>query len=71
MAHYSAAAAVCVLVLVQQPPADTPVTAVRVPGYQPPTWAGAAIRKQAHLGLAAGDLDAAEAEAISLGPPVR
>jgi hypothetical protein len=45
----------------------TPVAAVRVPGYQPPTWPGGAIPKQVHLDLAVGDLDAAEAEAIRLG----
>jgi hypothetical protein len=45
----------------------TPVAALRVPGYQPPTWPSGAIPKQAHLDLAVGDLDAAEAEAIRLG----
>ena len=47
----------------------TPVAAVRVPGYRPPTWPGGAIPKQVHLDLAVsvGDLDAAEAEAIRLG----
>ena len=45
----------------------TPVAALRVPGYQPPTWPGGAIPKQVHLDLAVGDLDAAEAEAIRLG----
>ena len=46
-----------------------PVAAVRVPGYQPPTWPGGAIPKQVHLDLAVGvgELDAAEAEAIRLG----
>ena len=49
----------------------TPVAAVRVPGYQPPTWPGGAMPKQVHLDLAVGvgDLDAAEAEAIRLGGP--
>jgi hypothetical protein len=45
----------------------TPVAAVRVTGYQPPTWPDGAIPKQVHLDLAVGDLDAAEAEAIGLG----
>jgi hypothetical protein len=45
----------------------TPIAALRVPGYQPPTWPGGAIPKQVHLDLAVGDLDAAEAEAIRLG----
>ena len=47
----------------------TPVAAVRVPGYQPPTWPGGAIPKQVHLDLAVGvgELDTAEAEAIRLG----
>jgi hypothetical protein len=44
-----------------------PVAAVRVPGYQPPTWPSGAIPKQVHLDLAVGDLDAAEAEAVRLG----
>jgi hypothetical protein len=45
----------------------TPVAALRVPGYQPPTWPRGAIPKQVHLDLAVSDLDAAEAEAIRLG----
>jgi hypothetical protein len=45
----------------------TPVAALRVPDYQPPTWPGGAIPKQAHLDLSVADLDAAEAEAIRLG----
>jgi hypothetical protein len=45
----------------------TPVAALRVPGYQPPTWPSGAIPKQVHLDLAVSDLDAAEAEAIRLG----
>jgi len=45
----------------------TPVAALRVPGYQPPTWPSGAIPKQVHLDLAVRDLDAAEAEAIRLG----
>jgi hypothetical protein len=47
----------------------TPVAALRVPGYQPPTWPSGAIPKQMHLDLAVGvgELDAAEAEAIRLG----
>ena len=45
-----------------------PEAAVRVPGYQPPTWPSGAIPKQVHLDLAVGDLGAAEAEAIRLGP---
>jgi hypothetical protein len=44
-----------------------PEAAVRVPGYQPPTWPSGAIPKQVHLDLAVGDLGAAEAEAIRLG----
>src|SRR5580693_9103680 len=46
---------------------STPVAAVRVPDYQPPTWPSGAIPKQVHLDLAVDDLDAAEAEAIRLG----
>jgi hypothetical protein len=47
----------------------TPVAALRVPGYQPPTWPSGEIPKQIHLDLAVavGELDAAEAEAIRLG----
>jgi hypothetical protein len=45
----------------------TPVAALRVPDYQPPTWPGGAIPKQVHLDLSVADLDAAEAEAIRLG----
>jgi hypothetical protein len=47
----------------------TPVAALRVPGYQPPTWPSGEIQKQMHLDLAVGvgELDAAEAEAIRLG----
>lgn len=47
----------------------TPVAAVRVPGYQPPTWPGGPVPKQVHLDLAvpAGGLDAAVAEAVRLG----
>jgi hypothetical protein len=47
----------------------TPVAALRVPGYQPPTWPSGEIPKQMHLDLSVGvgDLDAAEAEAIRLG----
>ena len=40
---------------------------VRVPDYQAPTWAAAAVPKQMHLDLAVDDLDAAEAEAVRLG----
>jgi hypothetical protein len=47
----------------------TPVAALRVPGYQPPTWPSGEIPKQVHLDLAVGvgELDAAEAGAIRLG----
>ena len=47
----------------------TPIAALRVPGYQPPTWPSGAIPKQMHLDLAVGvgELDAAEAAAIRLG----
>lgn len=45
----------------------TSLAAVRVPGYQPPTWPSGAVPKQIHLDLAVGDLDAAEAEAVRLG----
>ena len=45
----------------------TPVAALRVPDYRPPTWPGGAIPKQVHLDLSVADLDAAEAEAIRLG----
>jgi hypothetical protein len=45
------------------------LAALRVPGYQPPTWPSGEVQKQLHLDLAvaAGGLDAAEAEAIRLG----
>jgi len=48
---------------------STPIAAVRVPDYQPPTWPGGEMPKQIHLDLAVGvgELDAAEAEAIRLG----
>jgi hypothetical protein len=47
----------------------TPVAALRVSDYQPPTWPSGAIPKQIHLDLSVGlgGLDAAEAEAIRLG----
>ena len=47
----------------------TPVAALRVPGYQPPTWPSGATQKQMHLDVAVGvgELDAAEAKAIRLG----
>ena len=45
----------------------TPIAALRVPGYQPPTWPGGEVPKQIHLDLTVDDLDAAEAEAIRLG----
>ena len=45
----------------------TPVAALRVPGYQPPTWPGGTLPKQMHLDLEVRDLDAAEAEAVRLG----
>lgn len=44
--------------------------AVRVPGYQPPTWPSAERSQQIHLDLAVGEpahLDDAEAQAIRLG----
>src|SRR5436190_7288710 len=43
------------------------LTAIRVPGYQPPAWPDGDTPKQIHLDLAVDDLDAAEAEAIRLG----
>jgi hypothetical protein len=43
------------------------LSTVRVPDYKPPTWPDSAVPKQFHLDLAVTDLDAAEAEAISLG----
>ena len=45
----------------------TALAAVRIAGYQPPTWPDPAIPKQLHLDLSVGDLDAAEAEAVRLG----
>jgi len=45
----------------------TPLAALRVPDYQPPTWPSSAIPKQLHIDLSVGDLDAAEAEAERLG----
>ena len=44
----------------------TPVAALRVAGYQPPTWPNGEIPKQIHLDLAVDDLDAYESEAIML-----
>jgi len=46
------------------------VGAVRVDGYQPPTWPSAERSQQIHLDLAVddpGDLDDAEAQAVRLG----
>jgi hypothetical protein len=45
----------------------TALAAVRIAGYQPPSWPDPAIPKQLHLDLSVGDLDAAEAEAVRLG----
>ena len=47
------------------------LAALRVPGYQPPTWPIGEAQKQLHLDLAVapGGLDAAEAEAIRLRVP--
>jgi Glyoxalase-like domain len=47
----------------------TPIAAVRVPDYRPPSWPSGEVPKQIHLDLAVsvGELDAAEAEAIRLG----
>lgn len=41
--------------------------AVRVDGYQSPTWPAGERPPQLHLDLAVDDLDAAEAEAVRLG----
>jgi Glyoxalase-like domain len=43
------------------------VTALKVEGYEPPTWPEAEIPKQIHLDLAVTDLEAAVAEAQRLG----
>ncbi|GAA5084033.1 VOC family protein [Nocardia iowensis] len=41
--------------------------ALRVPGYEPPTWPGGATPNHMHLDLVVDDLDAGEAEAIRVG----
>ncbi|MGW2843308.1 VOC family protein [Streptomyces sp. NPDC001493] len=41
--------------------------AVRVEGYQPPTWPSTDRSQQIHLDLAVDDLDTAEHEAVRLG----
>jgi Glyoxalase-like domain len=43
------------------------LTMQRVERHQPPDWPGEQVPKQLHLELAVGDLDAAEARAISIG----
>jgi hypothetical protein len=43
------------------------LSAIRVPGYEPPTWPEPTRAKQLHLDLAVDDLDEAEAEAVRLG----
>ena len=43
------------------------LSAMRVPGYTPPTWPGGEVPKQIHLDLAVDDLDAAVVEAERLG----
>ena len=43
------------------------LAAVRVPGYEHPTWPEGVLPKQMHLDLAVDELDAAEDEAIRLG----
>jgi len=41
--------------------------AVRVEGYEPPTWPSGERAQQMHLDLAVADLDTAEHEAVRLG----
>lgn len=43
------------------------LTAMRVEGYEPPTWPGGPVPKQAHVDLAVEDLAEAERRAVSLG----
>jgi hypothetical protein len=43
------------------------LAAVRVEGYEPPTWPSGGRPKQMHLDLAVDDLEGAEAEALRLG----
>ena len=43
------------------------LVAVRVPGFQPPSWPEGSVPKQMHIDLAVDDLDVAEPEAIRLG----
>lgn len=43
------------------------MSAVRVPGYEAPTWPSGTTPKQIHMDLAVDDLDRAEAEALRLG----
>ncbi len=46
------------------------ISAMTVDGYTPPTWPSGEIPKQIHLDLAVDDLDAAVAEAETLGARV-
>ena len=43
------------------------LAAMKVDDYTPPTWPDPAVPKQMHLDLKVDDLDAAQAEAVSLG----
>ncbi|MFI9510272.1 VOC family protein [Nocardia sp. NPDC052566] len=43
------------------------LAAIRVPGYQPPTWPQGPTPKHMHFDLAVADLDTAQAEALRLG----
>ncbi len=46
------------------------LTAMRVDGYEPPTWPGGPVPKQAHVDLAVDDLDEAERRAVAVGATV-
>ena len=46
------------------------LTAIRVPGYRPPSWPDGTVPKQMHLDLGVTDLDAAVADAERLGARV-
>ncbi|HLK45359.1 MAG TPA: VOC family protein [Acidimicrobiales bacterium] len=43
------------------------LAAIRVEGYEPPTWPGGDRPKQLHLDVSVDDLDVAQARAVELG----
>lgn len=46
------------------------LSAVRVPGYEPPTWPESTRAKQVHVELRVSDLDGAQADAVAKGAKV-